>query len=75
MNIGHKINNMNKNEKTMKAELDEIATNVADVINEHINNSISWAIDGTIVEELEHDYFCEAIEDIRALVIKKLKNY
>jgi len=31
-------------------ELDEIATNVADEINEHINNSISWAIDGTIVE-------------------------
>ena len=56
-------------------ELDEIATNVADVINEHINNSISWAIDGTIFEELEHDYFCEAIENIRASVIKKLKNY
>jgi len=56
-------------------ELDKIATNVADVINEHINNSISWAVDGTIVEKLEHDYFCEAIEDIRALVIKKLKNY
>ena len=50
-------------------ELDEIATNVADVINEHINDSISWAIDGTIVEELEHDYFCEAIEEIRASVL------
>ena len=59
----------------MEEELDKIATDVADVINEHINNSISWAIDGTIVEELEHDYFCEAIEDIRALVIKKLKDY
>ena len=59
----------------MEEELDKIATDVADVINEYINNSISWAIDGTIVEELEHDYFCEAIEDIRALVIKKLKNY
>ena len=56
-------------------ELDKIATDVADVINEHINNSISWAIDGTIVEELEEDYFCEAIQDIRASVIKKLKNY
>tara|TARA_Y100000817_G_scaffold143684_1_gene112571 strand:- start:458 stop:685 length:228 start_codon:yes stop_codon:yes gene_type:complete len=75
MNIGHKINNMNKNEKTMKAELDEIATNVADVINEHINNSISWAVDGTFVDKLSNDYFCEAIEDIKALVIKKLKNY
>ena len=59
----------------MEEELDKIATDVADVINEHINDSISWAIDGTIVEELEHDYFCEAIEDIRALVIKKLKDY
>ena len=59
----------------MEEELDKIATDVADVINEHINNSISWAIDGTIVEELEHDYFCEAVEDIRALVIKKLKDY
>lgn len=56
-------------------ELDEIATNVADVINEHINNSISWAIDGTTVEELEHNLFMTAIEDIRTLVIKKLKDY
>ena len=30
-------------------ELDVIVTDVADVINEHINNSISWAIGGTIV--------------------------
>ena len=59
----------------MEQELDKIATDVADVINEHINNSIYWAIDGTIVEELEHDYFCESIDDIRTLVIKKLKNY
>ena len=54
-------------------ELDEIATNVADVINEHINDSISWAIDGTIVEELEHDYFCEAISDIKYKLMTKLK--
>ena len=56
-------------------ELDIIATDVADVINEHINNSITWAVDGTSIDELSDDYFCEAIEDIRALVIKKLKNY
>jgi len=55
-------------------KLDEIATNVADVINEHINNSISWAVDGTFYYKSD-DYFCEAIENIRALVIKKLKNY
>lgn len=59
----------------MKAELDEIATSVADVINEHINNSIAWAVDGTAVDELSDDYFNEAITDIRQLVIKKLKEY
>lgn len=59
----------------MKKELDEIATNVADVINEHINNSIAWAVDGTAVDELSDDYFNEAITDIRQLVIKKLKEY
>ena len=57
----------------MEEELDKIATDVADVINEHINNSISWAIDGTIVEELEHDYFCEAISDIKYKLMTKLK--
>ena len=56
-------------------ELDEIATSVADVINEHINNSIAWAVDGTEVDELSDDYFNEAITDIRQLVIKKLKEY
>lgn len=59
----------------MRKELDEIATNVADVINEHINNSIAWAVDGTAVDELSDDYFNEAITDIRQLVIKKLKEY
>ena len=59
----------------MEKELDEIATNVADVINEHINNSIAWAVDGTAVDELSDDYFNEAITDIRQLVIKKLKEY
>ena len=72
MNIGHKINNMNKNEKTMKAELDKIATNVADDLNRKMNNSILWAVDGTFIDDLNNEYFSEAIEDIRALVIKKL---
>ena len=58
----------------MKAELDEIATTVADEINDCINSSISWAVDGTAVEELEHDYFCEAISDIKYKLITKLKN-
>tara|TARA_B100000035_G_C20999854_1_gene554354 strand:+ start:1444 stop:1626 length:183 start_codon:yes stop_codon:yes gene_type:complete len=58
-----------------KEELDRIATDVTDVINEHLNNSIAWAVDGTSVDDLEEDYFCEAIADIRSLVIKKLKEY
>ena len=35
----------------------------------------AWAVDGTSVDDLEEDYFCEAIADIRSLVIKKLKEY
>lgn len=56
-------------------ELDKIATDVTDVINEHIDNSISWAIDGTSVDDLNDDEFVEAITKIKQLVIKKLKDY
>ena len=59
----------------MEEELDKIATDVTDVINEHIDNSISWAIDGTSVDNLNGDEFVEAIIKIKQLVIKKLKNY
>ena len=59
----------------MEEELDKIATDVTDVINEHIDNSISWAIDGTSVDDLNGDEFVEAIIKIKQLVIKKLKNY
>ena len=59
----------------MEEELDKIATDVTDVINEHIDNSISWAIDGTSVDDLNGDEFVEAITKIKQLVIKKLKNY
>ena len=56
-------------------ELDKIPTNVADDLNRKMNNSILWAVDGTFIDDLNNEYFSEAIEDIRALVIKKLKNY
>lgn len=56
-------------------ELDNIATNVTDVINEHIDNSISWAVDGTSVDALNDNEFVEAITKIKQLVIKKLKDY
>ena len=59
----------------MEEELDKIATDVTDVINEHIDNSISWAIDGTSVDNLNNNEFVEAITKIKQLVIKKLKDY
>ena len=59
----------------MEEELDKIATNVTDVINEHIDNSISWAVDGTSVDALSDNEFVEAITKIKQLVIKKLKDY
>ena len=59
----------------MEEELDKIATNVTDVINEHIDNSISWAVDDTPVDDLNDYEFVEAITKIKQLVIKKLKDY
>ena len=59
----------------MEEELDKIATDVTDVINEHIDNSISWAVDGTSVDALNDYEFVEAITKIKQLVIKKLKDY
>ena len=57
------------------SEYDYIINSLVEEVNAYIDHKISWQITGTKVEELEHDYFCEAIEDIRALVIKKLKDY
>tara|TARA_B100000941_G_C27985757_1_gene293229 strand:+ start:275 stop:478 length:204 start_codon:yes stop_codon:yes gene_type:complete len=56
-------------------ELNKIATNVADDINRKMNNSILWAVDGTFINLQSNKYFSEVVQDIRALVIKKLKNY
>ena len=53
-------------------ELDHIADCVVDVIYEHLDHNISWAIDDTIVEKLEGDEFNEAVQHIKTLVINKL---
>ena len=53
-------------------ELDHIADCVVDVINEQLDHNISWAIDDTLVEDLEGDEFNEVIQHIKMLVINKL---
>ena len=55
-------------------QLDHIADCVVDVIHEHLDHNISWAIDDTIVEDLEGDEFNEAVQYIKTLVINKLYN-
>ena len=53
-------------------ELDSIATAIADHLREIIGDSIDWAVDGTIVSELEGDEYYEAINYIKMLAINKL---
>ena len=54
-------------------EYDYIITSLVEEVDAYIDHKISWAISGTKVEELEHDYFCEAISDIKHKLIIKLK--
>ena len=56
------------------SEYDYIINSLAEEVDAYIDHKISWAISGTKVEELEHDYFCEAISDIKYKLITKLKN-
>ena len=55
------------------SEYDYIITSLVEEVDAYIDHKISWAISGTKVEELEHDYFCEAISDIKHKLIIKLK--
>ena len=55
------------------SEYDYIITSLVEEVDAYINHKISWAVSGTKVEELEHDYFCEAISDIKHKLIIKLK--
>ena len=54
-------------------EYDYIINSLVEEMDAYIDHKISWAISGTKVEELEHDYFCEAISDIKHKLIIKLK--
>jgi len=53
-------------------ELDSIADAMADHLKEIIVDSIDWAVDGTIVSELEGDAYNEACDYIINLAINKL---
>ena len=53
-------------------ELDEIATNVADVMRELLDKNTEWAADGTSLDTLEGDEYYEAINYIKMLAINKL---
>ena len=53
-------------------ELDHIADCVVDVVSEHLDHNIAWAVDDTIVDGLKHDDFINAIHYIRQAVVYKL---
>ena len=55
------------------SEYDYIITSLVEEVDAYIDHKISWAISGTKVAELEHQYFCEAISDIKHKLIIKLK--
>lgn len=53
-------------------ELNNIADCVVDILEEHLDHNIAWAVDDTIVDELDGDDFNDAIHHIRKAVIHKL---
>jgi len=53
-------------------ELDHIADCVVDVVSEHLDHNIAWAVDDTIVDKLNGDDFVNAIDHIRKAVVYKL---
>ena len=53
-------------------ELDSIADAMADHLNELIEDSIDWVVNGTIVDDLEGDEYTEACAYIINLAINKL---
>ena len=53
-------------------ELDHIADCVVDIVSEHLDHNIAWAVDDTIVDELDNDEFVDAIHHIRQSVVRKL---
>ena len=53
-------------------ELDSIAEAVADNLKEVMMDSISWSVDGTIVDELSGDEYYNACNSIIKKAIEKL---
>ena len=53
-------------------ELDHIAYCVVDIVLEHLDHNIAWAVDDTIIDELDGDDFENAIDHIRKAVVYKL---
>ena len=53
-------------------ELDHIADCVVEVLDELIDHNIAWAVDDTIVDDLDGDDFTDAIHHIRKTVVYKL---
>ena len=53
-------------------ELDSIAEAVADNLKEVMMDSISWSVDGTIVDELSGDEYYNACNHIIEKAIEKL---
>jgi len=50
-------------------ELDHIADCVVDIVSEHLDHNIAWAIDDTIFAKLNGDDFNNAIDHIRKAVV------
>ena len=53
-------------------ELDSIAEAVADNLREVMMDSISWSVDGTIVDELSGDEYYNACNHIIEKAIEKI---
>ena len=64
----------NKKEEEMSKmkELNNIADCVVDVMSEHLDHNIAWAVQDTIVDGLSGDDFINAIHHIRKAVVYKL---
>ena len=51
-------------------ELDHIADCVVDIVSEHLDHNIAWAVDDTIVDGLEHDDFINAIYVLWFIILR-----
>ena len=53
-------------------ELNMVATDIVDLVEDQIDYAIEWQVDGTEIEELEGDDYHSAIEHIRREVVRQL---